>query len=102
MIVVRMLQTKTVARMKGYSGFGACGSGIGPSEGVFPGAVVVAMCGNFQVEPFQVGSGEGGCLKLRIRVRIHCDVSIRDDSSFKIDCQYRGDSHSLYGNGAGL
>ena len=47
MIVVRMLQSKTVARMNGYNGFGACGSGIGPSEGVFTGAVVVAMCGNF-------------------------------------------------------
>lgn len=33
-IVVRMLRSKTAARMNGYNGFGACGSGIGPSEGV--------------------------------------------------------------------
>ena len=47
MIVVRMLRSKTAAGMNGYNGFGACGSGIGPSEGVFAGAVVVAICGNF-------------------------------------------------------
>ena len=47
MIVVRMLQSKTVARMNGYNGFGACGLGIGPSEGVFAGVVVGAMCVNF-------------------------------------------------------
>lgn len=42
-IVVKMLHSKTVARMNGYSGFGACGSGWKSSESAFAGAVLVAI-----------------------------------------------------------
>ena len=46
-IVIRILRSKTAARINRYNRFGVYRSGIGPSEGVFAGAVVVTIYGNF-------------------------------------------------------